>query len=75
MYIEELFCSVLIFFILTSIFGIVVYVIQNVIFGKKADFLSDEMAEKSLPLVPSMVLSLLVVIVCHKIIFNTLINF
>jgi hypothetical protein len=26
-------------------------------------------------LVPSMVLSLLVVIVCHKIIFNTLINF
>ena len=30
---------------------------------KKADFLTDEMAERSLPLVPSMVLSLVVVII------------
>jgi hypothetical protein len=37
-------------------------VILNVILGKKADFLSNEMADRSLPLVPSMVLSLLVVI-------------
>ena len=38
-------------------------VIAKVLFGKKADFLTDEMAEKSLPLVPSMVLSLVVVII------------
>ncbi len=75
MYIEELFCSVLIFFILTSIFGLIVYLIQNVLLGKRADFLTDEMAEKSLPLVPSMVLSLVVVIIWHEAIFNTLVNF
>ena len=75
MYIEELFCSVLIFFIFTSIFGLIVYLIQNVAFGKKADFLTDEMAERSLPLVPSMVLSLVVVIIWHGTIFNSLVNF
>ena len=50
-------------------------VIAKVLFGKKADFLTDEMAEKSLPLVPSMVLSLVVVIIWHEAIFNTLVNF
>ena len=74
MYLEELFCSVLIFFILTSVFGILVYIIQNVILNKKADFLSNEMAEKSLPLVPSMVLALAVVILCHDMFFVYLVE-
>ena len=75
LYTEELFCSVLIFFIFTSIFWFIVYLIQNVFFGKKADFLSNEMAEKSLPLVPSMVLSLAVVIIWHSVFFNFIVNF
>ena len=75
MYTEELFCSVLLFFIFTSIFWFLVYLIQNVLLDKKADFLSNEMAEKSLPLVPSMVLALLVVIIWHKVFFDYLINF
>jgi flagellar biosynthesis protein FliQ len=33
------------------------------------------MAERSLPLVPSMVLSLVVVIIWHEAIFNILVNF
>jgi flagellar biosynthesis protein FliQ len=33
------------------------------------------MAERSLPLVPSMVLSLVVVIIWHGTIFNSLVNF
>ena len=75
MYLEELFCSVLIFFILTSVFGIIVYLIQNIILNKKADFLSSEMAERSLPLVPSMVLALAVVILCHDVFFAYLVEF
>lgn len=74
-YTEELFCSVLLFFIFTSIFWLLFYVILNVILGKKADFLSNEMADRSLPLVPSMVLSLLVVILWHHVFFNFLVNF
>lgn len=75
MYLEELFCSVLIFFILTSVFGIIVYLIQNIILNKKADFLSSEMAERSLPLVPSMVLALAIVILCHDVFFAYLVEF
>lgn len=73
-YMEELFCAVLIFFILTSIFWMLFYLIQNIILWKKADFLSNKMADKSLPLVPSMVLALVVVILWHEMFFNTLTN-
>ena len=73
-YIEELFCSVLLFFIFTGIFWLIIYLIQNIIVGKKAEFLSWEMAERALPLVPSMSISLLVVIACHDKLFNFLVG-
>lgn len=70
--VEELFCAVLMFFMFTSIIWIFVYIIQNIIIGKKANFLSKEMADRALPLVPSMSIALAIVILCHGEIFNFL---
>lgn len=68
--VEELYFWVLMFFVLTGFSWVFVYVIKNVILNQKAEFLSKNMADNALPLIPSMMLSLVVVIICHNVMFN-----
>ena len=61
---EYLFFYILFFLILTGIIGILFFIIQNKVLKKKADFLdNDEMEDNTLPLIPAMILSTVIMLV------------
>ena len=54
------------FLVFSAIIGVLRYEVQNKHYDKKATFLTNKMAEQSLPLLPAMILGLVVVLITHK---------
>ena len=62
---------VFVFFLMISgAIGLVRYGFQNKLWNKKATFLTNKMAEQSLPLLPAMILGMVVVLVAHEWLFK-----
>lgn len=57
---------ILYFFIFSWLIGLVWYAIQNKAYGRKAKFLKKELAEQSLPLVPSMILAVVFILIFKR---------
>jgi hypothetical protein len=73
---EYLSFYILFFLILTGIIGILFFIIQNKVFKKKADFLdNDEMEDNTLPLIPAMILSTVIMLVFQNPLYDWVIHF